>query len=183
MILPIYLIGHPVLRQKAVEIDKNYQGLNELIDNMFETMYSATGVGLAAPQVGKAIRLYVIDANPMAKDFPELEGFKRVFINPKIIEGSEDMEAYEEGCLSIPGIHEFVNRHAELTMEYYDENFVFHREHFSGFQAIVIQHEYDHLDGVLFTDKIALLRRRLLKGKLNAIAKGKAETSYKTVIG
>lgn len=182
MKLPIYLIGHPVLRKKAIEIDNSYPNLNELIDNMFETMYAANGVGLAAPQVGVSIRLYVIDANPMAKDFPELKDFKRVFINPKIIEQSKETEAYEEGCLSIPGINEFVNRYAQVTMEYYDENWNFKTEKLVGFQSIVVQHEYDHLDGVLFTDKIALLRKRLIKAKLNAIAKGKVSCFYKTVV-
>ncbi|HXK80686.1 MAG TPA: peptide deformylase [Bacteroidales bacterium] len=182
MKLPIYLIGHPVLRKKAVEIDKDYPNLKELIDNMFETMYDANGVGLAAPQVGVSIRLYVIDANPMSNDFPELKDFKRIFINPKIIEHSKETEAYEEGCLSIPGINEFVNRYAQVTMEYYDENWNFKTEKLVGFQAIVVQHEYDHLEGVLFTDKIALLRKRLIKAKLNAIAKGKVSCFYKTVV-
>lgn len=182
MKFPIYLIGHPILRKKTREIDKEYDGLSSLIENMFETMYAASGVGLAAPQIGLDIRLYIIDATPMEEDFPELKDFKRIFINPKIVETNDEKEAYEEGCLSIPRINEFVYRYTSLTIEYYDENFEFHSESFNGFQAIVVQHEYDHLDGILFTDKIAPLRKRLLRSKLNSIAKGKVATSYKTII-
>ena len=139
------------------------------------------GVGLAAPQIGKSIRLYVIDASPMEEEFPELKGFKRVFINPEIIEHSDDMIAITEGCLSIPDINEDVKRYEKLTMHYLDENLQEKTEEFVGFQAIVVQHEYDHLDGILFTDKIAPLRKRLLRSKLSAIAKGKVHTDYKVV--
>ncbi len=179
MIYPIVLYGHPVLRKKAIDIDPDSFEPEPLISDMFETMYRANGVGLAAPQIGKSLRLYVIDANPMGEEFPELKGFKRVFINPEILEHSKEQIAFEEGCLSIPGIHEEVKRFEMVRMRYLDENLDEKTETFSGFQAIVIQHEYDHLNGVLFTDKAAPLRKRLLRSKLAAITKGKVETDYK----
>ncbi|MEA3448832.1 MAG: peptide deformylase [Bacteroidota bacterium] len=182
MIYPIYLYGHPVLRKKAKEIDPCKIDPKPLINDMFQTMYNALGVGLAGPQIGKSLRLYVIDANPMAEAHPELEGFKRAFINPEIIEHSEETTGFEEGCLSIPGIFEQVKRYKTLTMRYLDENMEEKTENFVGIQAVVVQHEYDHLSGVLFTDKIAPLKKRLLKSRLAAIAKGKTKTDYKTVI-
>ncbi|MFW5804906.1 MAG: peptide deformylase [Bacteroidales bacterium] len=182
MIYPIYLYGHPVLRKRAKEIDTGNMEIKQLVNEMFETMYKAHGVGLAGPQIGKPLRLYVIDATPMAEAHPELEGFKRAFINPEIIEHSEETTAFEEGCLSIPGIYEQVKRYKTLTMNYLDENLQKKTEDFIGMQAVVVQHEYDHLNGVLFTDKIAPLRKRLLKSRLAAIAKGKTKTEYKTVI-
>ncbi|MFO7879000.1 MAG: peptide deformylase [Bacteroidota bacterium] len=181
MIYPVVLYGHPVLRKKAVEIDPEDFETEPLISDMFDTMYKASGVGLAAPQIGKSIRLYVIDANPMGEEFPELKNFKRVFINPQIIDHSETDIAFEEGCLSIPGIHEEVKRYETLTMRYLDENLEEKTETFAGFQAIIIQHEYDHLNGILFTDKISPLKKRLLRPKLAAIAKGKVPTEYKTL--
>lgn len=183
MIYPVVLYGHPVLRKKAVEIDPEEFEPEPLVSDMFDTMYRANGIGLAAPQIGKAIRLYVIDASPMAEEFPELEGFKRVFINPEIVEHSEDMISNNEGCLSIPNINEDVKRYTALTMRYLDENMQEKTEDFIGFQAIVVQHEFDHLNGILFTDKIAPLRKRMLRSKLSAIAKGKVNTDYKVLRG
>jgi peptide deformylase len=182
MIYPIVLYGHPVLRKKTVGIDPEEFEPEPLISDMFETMYKANGIGLAAPQIGKALRLYIIDATPMADEFPELEGFKRVFINPEIIEKSDDLISVHEACLSIPEINEEVKRFAELKLRYLDVNMQVKEEHFIGFQAIVVQHEYDHLDGILFTDRLAPLRKRLLRSKLSSIAKGKVRPDYKHII-
>ncbi len=183
MILPIYAYGCPVLRKKAQEIDKDYPELNELINNMFETMYSSDGVGLAAPQIGKSIQLFVLDTTPLADDHQDetLREFKKVFINPEIVAESGKEWAYNEGCLSVAGINEAVMRKSDIHIKYYDENFQFHDEKFDSIKARVIQHEYDHLQGILFVDKISPLRKRLLRGKLTAIAKGKITTRYKMV--
>ncbi len=183
MIFPIHIIGSSVLRKKTIEIDSNYPDIQKFISDMYETMYSSDGVGLAAPQVGKAIRLFVIDASPMAEDEPELEGFKRTFINAHIIEKSEDKIRSEEGCLSIPDVREDVLRHSSLTIEYLDENFEKQTEELSGMAAVIIQHEYDHLDGVLFTDKVSPLRKKFLKRRLTAIAKGNFRKKYKFILG
>ena len=180
MILPIYLYGQPVLRKETEDITADYPNLAELLDNMFQTMYNSDGVGLAAPQVGLPIRLFVIDATPMKEDFPEIDVAKRVFINPEIIEESEETIAYEEGCLSVPGIHEKVTRPTEVTVNYFDENFVEHTEKFTGFFARIVQHEYDHLEGHVFTDRVSPIRRQMISGKLQNIQKGKARCSYKT---
>ncbi|ASB48325.1 peptide deformylase [Alkalitalea saponilacus] len=179
MIYPVVVYGHPVLRKVAEEIESDYEGLSQLIEDMWETMYKADGVGLAAPQIGIPIRLFVIDGNDMAEDFPELEGFKRVFINAEIVEfeGSKVNEA--EGCLSLPGIREEVSRPSKIRIRYDDENFVEHDEVYEGFAARIIQHEYDHIEGKLFVDYLSPLRKRLIKRRLNAISEGKAETSYK----
>ncbi|MFO7790838.1 MAG: peptide deformylase [Bacteroidota bacterium] len=182
MIYPIYLYGHPVLRKKAKEIDIEITDPVPIVNDMFETMYNAQGVGLAGPQIGKSLRLYVIDANPMAQAHPELEGFKRVFINPEIIEHNHNVIGFDEGCLSIPTIFEQVKRFTSLKMRYLDENLQEKTEDFIGMQAIIVQHEYDHLDGVLFTDKIVPLKKRLLRSKLMAISKGKVPTDYKVRI-
>ena len=179
MIYPIYVIGHPVLRKKTELVDRDYPNLQSIIDSMFETMYESDGVGLAAPQVGLSLRIFVVDAAPMVKDKPELKDFKRVFINPKIVERSAETMVWEEGCLSIPGIHENVKRNTRLVIEYYDRDFNFVSEELEGFKAIVIQHEYDHLEGSLFTDHVNPLRRQMIKSKLNNIAKGKAKCDYK----
>lgn len=179
MILPIYTLGQPVLRKEAEEITPEYPGLKELIDNMFETMDKAEGVGLAAPQVGLPIRLFVIDLDCMAEDHPEYKGFRRVFINPEILETGGEEVSYEEGCLSLPGIHEAVKRMNRVHMTFYDENFQKHDEWIDGFQARVVQHEHDHLDGTVFIDRIPPLRRQLLKSKINALLKGKAHCEYK----
>jgi peptide deformylase len=179
MILPIVAYGDPVLKKVAEEIDPDYPGLEKLIQDMYETMYSSKGVGLAAPQIGKSIRLFVIDASPFADEYPELEGWKRTFINPRILEQDGEDWDFNEGCLSIPGIREDVSRKPELILEYEDENFELHEEKFDGVVARVIQHEYDHLEGILFTDHLSPLKKRLLKGKLNDISKGIVDVNYK----
>lgn len=181
MILPIVAYGHPNLRKVSVDITPEYPGLQQLIADMWETMYFSVGVGLAAPQVNRQIRLFVIDGNPYIKQYPEAEGFKKVFINARIIEQKGEEWAYNEGCLSIPDIHEDVFRPAEVHLTYYDEEFNFHDEWFSGINARVIQHEYDHLEGVLFVDKIHSLRRIMLKRKLLDITKGDIEIGYKMI--
>ena len=180
MILPIYLLGQPVLRKETENITADYPNLAELIDNMFQTMHNSDGIGLAAPQIGLAIRLLVIDATPMQEDFPEIETAKKVFINPEIIDHSEETIAYEEGCLSVPGIHEKVTRPSEVTVHYFDENFVEHTDKFTGFFARIVQHEYDHLEGHVFTDRVSPLRRQMISSKLQNIQKGKVRCSYKT---
>lgn len=188
MILPIVAYGDPVLKKEAEEIDKDYPELNELIANMFETMYNAKGVGLAAPQIGKSIRLFIVDGSPFAEleegeeIDPRAEGienFKKVFINPIIEEESGEKWAFEEGCLSIPKIRENVFRKENLVITYFDENWNFHEETYSGYAARIIQHEYDHIDGVLFTDHLSSLKRKLLSKRLNNIANGNIETFYK----
>jgi len=183
MIYPISIIGSSVLRQKAKEIDKDYPNLKQLVEDMWETMYVSDGVGLAAPQIGKSIRLLVIDASPLEEDDPRLKDFKKVFINAHITELSEDTELMSEGCLSIPGINEEVKRSNKIRIEYYDENFEFHDETYDGFAARVIQHEYDHLDGILFVDRVSPIRKQLLKSKLLAISKGKFEAKYNFRLG
>ena len=179
MILPIYTYGNAVLRKVTEPINTDYPNLKVLITNMFETMYHAEGVGLAAPQIGLPIRLLVIDLAPFKEDNPELGAFKVVMINPQILEKSEEEISGEEGCLSIPGIHETVMRAAEIKIKYLDENFVEHIDEFETYKARVIQHEYDHLEGHLFTDRVTPIRRQLLKSKLTNIVKGKASCSYK----
>jgi len=179
MILPIYTYGNVVLRKQAEPISSDYPEIGSLINNMFETMYHADGVGLAAPQVGLPIRLLVIDLAPFKDDDPELGAFKTVMINPTIIEKSQEEIAGEEGCLSIPGIHEMVMRAEKIVIKYQDANFQEHTDSFSGYIARVIQHEYDHLEGHLFTDRVTPIRRQLLKSKLTNIVKGKTSCSYK----
>ena len=182
MILPIVAYGDPVLRATCEEIDQNYPQLETLIANMFETMYEAQGVGLAAPQIGKSIRLFIVDATPFAEGEdgdPGCLDFKRVFINPIIFEESGEEWGMEEGCLSIPGIREEVKRQGDLKIEYYDQNWDLYEESLTGFAARVVQHEYDHIEGVLFTDKISALRRQLIRSKLNDISKGKTDANYR----
>ena len=186
MILPIIAYGDPVLRKMGVDIDKEYPNLDELIENMKETMINARGVGLAAPQIGKAIRLFIVDTSPFGddEDLDEKErdylgSFKKVFINAKILKEEGDEWAFNEGCLSIPNITEDVFRQEKITLEYYDENFEKHIEVIDGMAARVIQHEYDHIEGVLFIDKIASLTKRLIKKKLENISKGIVSTDYK----
>lgn len=187
MILPIVAYGDPVLKKEAEEIEKEYPGLNELIDNMFETMYEAHGVGLAAPQIGKSIRLFIVDASPFADEEGEeedpkakgLENFKKVFINPIIEEETGEEWAFQEGCLSIPKIREDVYRKEKIKISYFDENFVFHEEEYDGYAARVIQHEYDHVDGILFTDKLSPLKKKMLTKKLAKIAKGEVDVDYR----
>lgn len=181
MILPIYIYGHPVLRKVSKDIDPlNYSNLSELVENMFETMYNADGVGLAAPQVGLEDRIFVVDLSPLAsEEHPGFKDFKKVFINAHITERGGEIEAVEEGCLSIPGIHEKVPREGEIRIKYLDENLVQQDITFSGFMARVIQHEYDHLDGIMFVDRISPLRKRMVKGKLSNMEKGKVACEYK----
>ncbi len=179
MILPIYLFGQPVLRKLAEDIDKSYPDLDVLIENMFQTMYHTQGIGLAAPQVGLPIRLFVVDGTPMKEDYPDIFCGKKVFINAEIIEESEESETCEEGCLSVPGINEKVTRPKEIVIRYMDENWVEHEDSFSGFFARIVQHEYDHIEGHVFTDHVAGLRRGMIRGKLNGIANGKAKCAYK----
>jgi peptide deformylase len=179
MILPIVAYGDPVLKKVADEIESDHPGLKQFITNMYETMDHAHGVGLAAPQVGQSIRLFVVDASPFAEDHPELDGFRKVFINPIILEESGKPWAFNEGCLSIPGIREDVMRKPEILIEYYDENWVLHEERYDGLVARVIQHEYDHIEGILFIEHLPGLRRRLLKGKLADITKGLVDTDYR----
>ncbi len=185
MILPIVAYGTPVLKKKGSDISPDYPAFEQLLENMWETMYEANGVGLAAPQVGIAIRLFIVDAFPFADDDKlteeeqkQLTGFKKVFINPQIEESGEEW-AFNEGCLSIPDIREDVYRQEEIQIRYWDENFKEHTEQYSGLAARVIQHEYDHIEGVLFTDKLSPLKKRLIKGKLNNIAKGNIDVDYK----
>ena len=180
MILPVTVYGDPLLRKVTQPISKDYEGIHELIENMFETMYNADGVGLAAPQVGLNIRLFVMDTTPAANDDePDLKGFKKAFINPKIISSAGEPWEMEEGCLSLPNIHENVTRDEEVTIEYTDENWERKTETYNSYRARVILHEYDHLEGKLFIDYISPLRKRLLKSKLMAITKGKTNASYR----
>jgi peptide deformylase len=179
MILPITVYGDPVLRKVTANIDLGYQGLPELIENMFETMYNAEGVGLAAPQIGLLIRLFVVDLSPLGKEEPSLAGFKRAFINAKITERGGDEELMEEGCLSIPGIHEEVFRKNHIRIQYLDPDGNEHDEAYTGYTARVLQHEYDHLDGIMFTDHCSPLKKRLLKRKLTDISKGITTAAYR----
>lgn len=185
MILPIVGYGDAVLRKVCKPIDSNYPKLDELIANMKETMYNASGVGLAAPQIGRDIRLFVIDASPFAdkemekEEYETLQNFNRVFINAKIIKEEGEEWAFNEGCLSIPNVREDVYRKPIITIEYQDENFEDRTETLSGLAARVFQHEYDHIEGILFTDKLSSLKKRLIKKKLDNISKGKIRIDYK----
>jgi peptide deformylase len=179
---PIVVYGHPVLKKIAVEIEEDYPDLQNLISDMFDTMYHSEGLGLAAPQIGKSIRLFVIDGAPVAEDEPELANFKKAFINAHIVEKNGELVPMNEGCLSIPNLREEVKRESHIRIKYFDENWEFHDEVFDGYKARIIQHEYDHLDGILFVDRINPLRKRLLKGKLTDITKGKFEADYKTIL-
>lgn len=185
MKLPIVAYGTPVLKKEAKNITQDYPELDQFISNMWETMYEANGVGLAAPQVGVGIRLFVVDASPFAEDEElseeekeQLSGFKKVFINPELDESGEEW-AFNEGCLSIPEVREDIYRQEKIHITYFDENFKEHQETFTGLPARVIQHEYDHIEGILFTDKLSPLKKRLIKGKLNNIAKGNIQVDYK----
>lgn len=179
MIRPIVAYGDPVLRQETEEIEENYPDLKLLIEDMFETMEGAQGVGLAAPQIGLPIRLFIVDASPFAEDEPEVKDFKRVFINPIIIEESGKEWKFEEGCLSIPGIREDVSRKSDLIVEYYNEKFELVEENLTGMAARIVQHEYDHIEATLFTDRINPLKKRLIKKRLNDIAKGNVRVGYR----
>lgn len=185
MIYPIYVYGSAILRTESEAVERDFPELNKLIDNMFETMYNADGVGLAAPQIGKNIRLFVIDISVEKQDeesenSENTQNMKMTFINPEIYERSDDEILFSEGCLSVPGVHEDVSRPTSIKIRYMDENFVEHDCEFSGFAARVIQHEYDHIEQKLFVDHLSPLRKTLLKSKLNAMTKGKYNASYKT---
>ena len=186
MILPIVAYGDAVLKKKAKEIDKDYPKLNELIENMYETMYGAYGVGLAAPQVGLPIRLFLVDTEPFSddedlseKDREQMKNFKKTFINAQILEEEGDEWAFNEGCLSIPDVREDVFRKPKIKIQYQDENFETHVEEYDGLIARVIQHEYDHIEGILFTDKLSSLKRRIIKKKLEKISTGKIQVDYR----
>ena len=185
MILPIRAFGDPVLRKVCKEITPDYPELSALIQNMFDTMYKANGVGLAAPQIGLDIRLFIVDATPFAEDeeyeeiADKLKDFKKVFINPTIIEERGEEWKFNEGCLSIPDVREDVKRKDTIIIEYFDENFVKHTEELSDLRARVVQHEYDHIEGILFTDHLSSFKKQLLKNKLNNISNGKVKVGYK----
>jgi len=180
MIYPIVIYGSPVLRNESVELTPDYPDLKKLIEDMFLTLTEAEGVGLAAPQIGKNIRMFIVDCTPWGEDDPALADYKRVFINPEIYEVSEETDLFNEGCLSLPGLHENVRRPVAIRMRYLDENFAEHDEEFDGLPARVIQHEYDHIEGQVFTDHLSPLRRNLIKNKLLNLAKGKYRCPYKT---
>lgn len=179
MIYPIYTYGQPVLRKVAIPIDTTYPNLKEVIDNMIDTLSHADGIGLAAPQVGLGIRLIIIDLSLLVDVKPDLKDFKRILINPEILEKSGDTVTDEEGCLSLPDIHEMVPRFNHIVIRYLDQDFVEHTETHNGYIARVIQHEYDHIEGHLFIDHILPIRRQLIQGKLNRILKGTTKCAYK----
>jgi peptide deformylase len=181
MVLPIVAYGNPSLRKISEDIGPDYPGLDQLIEDMYETMYASNGVGLAAPQVNRSIRLFVIDTKAYAKDYPEAKDFKKVFINARIISKSGDLWIFNEGCLSVPEIREDIERETFVRIRYQDERFVLHEEEYGGVISRVIQHEYDHLDGILFVDKVSSLRKILLKRKLTDISKGLVDVKYKMI--
>ena len=185
MILPIIAYGNPVLRKKCENISDNYNKLSELISNMWETMYASSGVGLAAPQIGLSIRMFIVDASPFSEDEKldkderiKLSTFKKVFINPELIPITEKLNTFNEGCLSIPDVREDVVRENEILIKYYDENFNKHELELDGLRARVVQHEFDHIEGVLFTDKLSTFKKKLIKSKLNNISKGNIKPDY-----
>jgi peptide deformylase len=179
MKLPIVAYGDPVLKKRAEDISQEYPQLNVLIENMFETMYAASGVGLAAPQIGLPIRLFILDANPFFEEKTDSPALKKVFINAVISEEKGDKWVFNEGCLSIPDVREDVSRHPDISISYYDENFNYFEENFNGLMARVIQHEYDHIEGKLFVDRISPLRKTMLRARLDAIAKGLVKVDYR----
>lgn len=179
MILPVVAYGHPTLKKVAAPIEADYPQLAEFITDMWDTMYSSEGVGLAAPQVGRSIRLFVVDASPFEEKNQEAAGFKRVFINPEIYREEGEEFSFNEGCLSFPGLREDIIRKPVIFMRYFDEHFTAHDERFDGVVARVIQHEYDHIEGIVFVDRIPTLKKMLLKRRLNDISKGNVEVSYR----
>ncbi len=179
MILPVVAYGHPVLKKVAEDIPQDYPGLAEFIADMWDTMYESDGVGLAAPQVNRSVRLFVIDASAFAEKYPEAEGFKKVFINAKIYSEEGEEFAFNEGCLSFPGLREDIYRKPVIHIRYLDENLKEHDERYEGVVARVIQHEYDHIEGIVFTDRIPSLKKMLLKRRLSDISKGYVDVSYK----
>ncbi len=182
MMLPVTAYGHPTLKKKGKTIDKDYPGLQKLIEDMFETMYHSNGVGLAAQQINRDIKLFVVDASPFKSEHPEAEGYKKVFINAEIIKEEGEEWEFEEGCLSLPGINEYVKRKPVIYINYYDEDFRFHEnERIDGIRARIIQHEYDHTQGILFVERLPQIKRMLLRGKLNDISAGKVDPGYKMI--
>jgi peptide deformylase len=179
MIYPIVMYGDPVLRQRAKDIEKGTD-LTQLISDMVDTMHAASGIGLAAPQIGKSIRLFVVDGTGLEEE-PEMEGFRKVFINPSILEETGTPWDFEEGCLSIPNIREKISRKEKVKVRYYDEHWELKEEEYDGMKARIIQHEYDHIEGKLFLDYLTPLKKRLLKGKLSDISKGKVDTEYRII--
>ncbi|MDR2131057.1 MAG: peptide deformylase [Odoribacteraceae bacterium] len=182
MLLPIYIYGHPALRQPAVDVAPGHEGLAQLLQDMWDTMYQADGIGLAAPQIGKNLRIFVIDGSSFAENDPACEGFKRVFINARITERSPDRVTMNEGCLSVPGIHEEVSRPERVTIAYKDENGEDRVEILDGMRARIVQHEYDHIEGITFIDHLSPLKKRLLKSKLAALTAGKFHKNYRVVL-
>jgi peptide deformylase len=180
MIYPIVVYGSPVLRQIAKDIDARYPDLDKLLTDMYETMYTADGMGLAAPQIGKSVRVFVVDATTLEDEDPSLKDFRKAFINPHIMELNGESVVMNEGCLSLPKLREDVDRQNKVRIQYYDENWKFFDEVYEGLKARIIQHEYDHLDGILFIDRIPAIRKKLIKGKLNDITRGKVNITYKT---
>ena len=181
MLLPITAYGHPILKKVSEEIDKDYPGLEQLIADMFETMYASDGIGLAAPQINRSIRLFIVDGSPYADKVPEMADFKKTFINPYILTENGSDVTLDEGCLSIPNIREDVTRKDEITIEYYDENWELKEETYTGFPARVIQHEYDHLEGILFVERISSLRKTLIRRKLQDISRGDVDVDYRMI--
>ena len=183
MILPIYTYGQPVLRKEAQDIPTDYPNLKQLLDDMFETLTQADGVGLAAPQIGKDIRVVVIDLDVLKDDMPEYADFRKAYINPHIVEYDDtETDSQEEGCLSLPAIHEKVTRHTRIHVTYLDENMQEHDEWVEGYLARVMQHEFDHLEGTMFVDRVSPLRKQMIKNKLKAIMQGKFRCTYRTKI-
>ena len=181
MILPIVAYGHSTLKRMSVDIEKDYPELEKLISDMFETMYATNGVGLAAPQINKNIRLFVIDANPFKDDYPEADGVKKVLINVHILEQEGEEWSFEEGCLSVPDIHEAVMRQPKIKIAYVDENWEPHEEWIEGITARIIQHEYDHIDGKIFIERLSGMRKMILKRKLNDITTGNINVKYRMI--
>jgi len=181
MILPVVAYGHPVLKKVAKEIDPSFPNLKEFIADMFETMYQSDGVGLAAPQVNQSIRLFVVDSSAFAEKYPDAANFKKVFINAAIYRQEGEEWSFNEGCLSFPGLREDIVRKPVIYIKYFDENFQLHDERIDGINARIIQHEYDHIEGIVFVDRMSSLRKMILKGRLSDISKGKVEVAYKMV--
>ncbi len=182
MILPVTIIGSPILRKVAVDIDKNYEGLDTIVKDLWDTMYASDGVGLAAPQIDKSIRIFVIDGTALKEDDSTLVNFKKVFYNARITERSGEEYYFNEGCISVPNFRDDIKRQPKIRMNYYDEKWEFRDEVFAGVRARIIQHEYDHLEGILFTDHISPLKKRLMKAKLDAISKGKFKVNYRVKV-
>lgn len=183
MVLPIVGYGSPVLRQQAEEIEEGYPDIDKLVEDMFDTMHQADGIGLAAPQIGKAISLFVVDLSALEEEDASLANYKKVYINPRIVEEKGDPVGYSEGCLSVPDVHEDVMRPPVVVIEYYNQNWELVEEELDGIRARVVQHEYDHLEGVIFTDRVSAIKKRLLKGRLVNISKGKIGSRYKMKFG